>query len=79
MKDFILMLPLIIAIIVIIPHICGIINTLITSKYVKMKEIELKMLEENRKILELEIQKQKYQLLLLEEENKKLDKVINKT
>jgi hypothetical protein len=38
---------------------------------------ELKKLEEQRKILELEIVKQNNQIKLLEEENKKIDKIIN--
>lgn len=37
---------------------------------------ELKKLEHQKKLLELEIEKQNNQILLLNEENKKLDKII---
>jgi len=79
MKDLFNILPQIIGILVIIPSISGIINTIINNigKHLSKKEIELKMLEENRKIMELEIEKQKNHLLILEQENKKYDNIIN--
>jgi len=79
MKDLFDILPQLIGILVIIPSISGIINTIINNigKHLNRKEIELKMLEENRKIMELEIEKQKNHLLILEQENKKYDNIIN--
>jgi len=49
------------------------INTNILAK----KETELKILEEKRAILELELKKQNNQITLLEAENKKYDNLIN--
>jgi len=79
MKDFFNVLPQVIGLLVGIPCICGIINTIISNgkgRHLSNKEIELKLLEEKRKIMELEIEKQKTQLLFLQEENRKYDNII---
>lgn len=43
----------------------------------KKNKIELKKLEYQKEILQLELEKENAQLKLLEEENKKLDRIIN--
>ena len=42
-------------------------------------KLEIKKMEYNKEILELEITKQNNQIKLLEEENKKYDRIINET
>ena len=50
------------------------------SKNIKHKrEVELEKMKYQKEILELEIQKQNNQIKLLEEENKRYDKIINET
>ncbi|MCL2214904.1 MAG: hypothetical protein FWC06_06805 [Treponema sp.] len=44
----------------------------------RIKKIKIKELELQREILELELKNQEVKLKLLEEENKKLDEIINK-
>ena len=41
-------------------------------------KLEIKKLEIEKEILKLEIEKQNNQIILLEEENKKYDKIINR-
>jgi cell shape-determining protein MreC len=48
------------------------------GKNIKQKrEVELEKIKYQKEILELEIQKQNNQIKLLEEENKKYDRIIN--
>jgi len=49
----------------------------INANILAKKETELKILEEKRAILELELKKQNNQITLLEAENKKYDNLIN--
>jgi hypothetical protein len=44
---------------------------------IKSKKMEIKKMETQKEILELEIEKQNNQIRLLEEENKNLDKIIS--
>ena len=49
----------------------------ISKNNAQKRETELKKLEYQKAIMELELEKQRNQIKLLEEENKKYDKIIN--
>jgi hypothetical protein len=82
MERLIEILPLAVGMLIGIPCIAGILITFIAvkgrseNKKTNRKEYEYKILEEKKKILELEIEKQNNQLKLLEAESKNLDKII---
>jgi len=64
----------IIALFIILPNT---VFSFISKNNAQKREIELKKLEYQKAIMELEVEKQRNQIKLLEEENKKYDKIIN--
>ena len=66
---------MIIIVILSIVAIVGIVSY--TDNLKNKRKIELEKMKYQKEILELEIEKQNSQIKLLEEENKKLDRIIN--
>ena len=64
----------IIALFIILPNT---VLSFISKNNAQKRETELKKLEYQKAIMELEVEKQRNQIKLLEEENKKYDKIIN--
>jgi hypothetical protein len=64
----------IIALFIILPKT---VLSFISKNNAQKTEIELKKLEYQKAIMELELEKQRNQIKLLEEENKKYDNIIN--
>ena len=66
----------IVALFIILPKT---IASFISNNIKHKREAELEKMKYQKEILELEIQKQNNQIKLLEEENKRYDKIINET
>ena len=73
MDDIILKIVTVVSVVSVCIALPGVIFSFIT----KNRKIGLEKMKYQKEILELEIEKQKNQIKLLEEENKKLDKIIN--